>query len=535
MAPRAQRGQGVSKTTGGATPRGRAQPTDWAGMLAVLSAFGAGDHGRRLTPPAGPPPLRELCHAVNAVLDQAQADHDRIAAESLELAMGVSEHLATLARAEAGDLATRASESSSLDLIAHLGAGLNRMLGTLQVNLEREQREADYMRERTSHILAVLERAARGESAVRTEATTDDELGRLCRGVNALLDAKDEATEQAHSTLLETGIAVSDFLRALQAASNGDLSVRASQQFSNEALRSLGGMINHLLGALDNVTQEISSASHRVDSAAVELLSAAQQQAKANSEQAAALTQNASAIEELAIAAKEIERRADEVFNHARQNVELADRSVEAVAASGHAIDQIGTSTREAAKCIAALGERSMAITEVTELIDGIASQTNLLALNAAIEAARAGEAGRGFSVVAVEIRKLAENVVDSTREIKRLIKEIQDSTNVSVLATERVAKEVERGAEHSKVVAASLERMLETLRTTSDSAQGIQASTSQQTAATDEMTKIVQEFTAFSQEAAKAARESFESAEELTRLASGLRKNAESLSSPNR
>jgi methyl-accepting chemotaxis protein len=213
--------------------------------------------------------------------------------------------------------------------------------------------------------------------------------------------------------------------------------------------------------------------------------------------------------------------------------VDLAGKSFDAVTVSGRAIEQIGASTREAAKCIATLGEKSMAITEVTELIDGIASQTNLLALNAAIEAARAGEAGRGFSVVAVEIRKLAENVVESTKEIKRLIKEIQDSTSVSVLATERVAKEVERGAEHSKVVAGSLERMLEMLRTTSESAQGIQASTTQQTAATDEMTKIVQEFTSFSQEAAKAARESFESAEELTRLATGLRKSAETLRGP--
>ena len=530
MAPRERSGQDMSKATAPTGRRGRSAAVPWSEMMTVLRMFAAGDHGQRLPVPAAPAGLRELCHTVNEVLAHTAADRERMAAESLELAMGVSEHLATLARAEQGDLSVRASETSSLELMARLGSSLNGLLGTLQSTLLKEQADADYAHERTLHLLEVLDRSARGETGVRATPAKDDEMGRLARGLNTTLDAKEAAMEQAHSTMLEVGIAVSEFLATLQEATRGNLAARTQEQFGNEALATLGKMINRLLAALEDVTRDIGEASHRVDSAAVELLSAAQQQSKANSEQAAALTQNASAIEELAIAAKEIERRAHEVFGNARQNVELAARSFDAVTASGHAIEQIGTSTSEAAKCISTLGEKSMAITEVTELIDGIASQTNLLALNAAIEAARAGEAGRGFSVVAVEIRKLAENVVESTKEIKRLIKEIQDSTSASVLATERVAKEVERGAEHSKVVAASLERMQEMLKTTSESAQGIQVSTSQQTAATDEMTKIVQEFTSFSQEAAKAARESFESAEELTRLASGLRKSAETL-----
>jgi methyl-accepting chemotaxis protein len=530
MAPTERSGRGISLATAPKERRGRSPAVPWSEMLSALAAFRAGDHSQRLPEPAQPAELGALCRAVNLVLVHTAADRERMAAESLELAMGVSEHLATLAHAERGELSVRASESSSLELMSRLGGSLNGLLGTLQNLLRKEQADADYAHERTLHILEVLDRSTRGEDGVRATASRDDEMGRLAGGVNATLDAKEQAMEQAHSTMLEVGIAVSEFLATLQEATRGNLAARTQEQFANEALSTLGKMINRLLVALEDITRDIGEASHRVDSAAVELLSAAQQQSKANSEQAAALTQNASAIEELAIAAKEIERRAHEVFGNARQNVDLAGRSYDAVTASSRAIEQIGTSTSEAAKCIAALGEKSMAITEVTELIDGIASQTNLLALNAAIEAARAGEAGRGFSVVAVEIRKLAENVVESTKEIKRLIKEIQDSTSASVLATERVAKEVERGAEHSKVVAASLERMQETLKTTSESAQGIQVSTSQQTAATDEMTKIVQEFTSFSQEAAKAARESFESAEELTRLASGLRKSAETL-----
>jgi methyl-accepting chemotaxis protein len=212
----------------------------------------------------------------------------------------------------------------------------------------------------------------------------------------------------------------------------------------------------------------------------------------------------------------------------ATDNVAVAEQGQEAVGASALAIEQIGISTGEAAKRITALGEKSMAITEVTEIIDGVASQTNLLALNAAIEAARAGDAGRGFSVVAVEIRKLAENVVESTKEIKGLIKEIQDSTSASVMATEQVSKQVRHGAELSAQVGASLANMLDMLRTTAESARAIQSSSTQQTAATDDMAKTVKELTGISQNVAQAARESFESAEELSKLAGGLRTSSE-------
>jgi methyl-accepting chemotaxis protein len=343
-----------------------------------------------------------------------------------------------------------------------------------------------------------------------------------------MLAAKEQAMEELHRTSLEIGIGVSEFVQTLRAAIGGDLSARVEERYESEALSALGKMLNSLMAALEGVTKEIVEASDHLDSAAVELLSVSQQHSKSNSEQAAALTETASSIEELAVAAKEIEERAREVLSMATNNVDIARQGQNAVSASSRAIEQIGTSTNEAAKRIAALGEKSLAITEVTEIIDGIASQTNLLALNAAIEAARAGEAGRGFSVVAVEIRKLAENVVESTKEIKGLIKEIQDSTSASVMATEQVTKQVDKGAELSTQVASSLEHMLGMLQTSAESAHGIQSSTSQQTAATDDMARTVKELTSISQDAAKAARESFESAQELSRLAGSLRGSAE-------
>ncbi len=497
-------------------------------IVAALRQFQAGDTTSRVPVPAAGGDLAEVCLAVNELLDHEAADQGRVRSESMELAMGLSEHLTTLSCAREGDLSVRASEGSTIELVAKLGGEMNCLLGKLEETVTTEQQHNDYLREQTLHLLDVLARVSAGEVELRaTISNPDDEMGKLCDGVNAMLATSQEAMEELHRTSLEVGIGVSDFLATLQSATAGDMSVRAQVAYDNEVLATLGQVINRLLEGLDTVTGNIVEASDQLDSAAVQLLSVSQQQSKANSEQAASLTESATSIEELAVAAKEIEGRADELFRKATSNVDIGEQGRQAVAASAQAIDQIGSSTKEAAKRIAALGEKSLAISEVTEIIDGIASRTNMLALNAAIEAARAGEAGRGFSVVAVEIRKLAENVVESTKEIKSLIKEIQVSTSASVMATEQVTKQVERGERLSDEVAASLESMVTMLGGTAESAQGIQVSTGQQTAATDDMAKTVKELTSISQDAAKAARESFESAQELTKLAGGLRSAA--------
>ncbi len=495
------------------------------GIPAALERFRRGELSARVPVPAGDSELADICGAINELLADVEQEQERAHSETMELAMGLSEHLTMLSCARAGDLSVQASEQSTNELVGKLGGEINSLLSQLKQTVTTEQEHNDYLKAQTQHLLDVLARVGSGETQLRATITDpDDDMGRLCQGVNAMLATSEDAMEELHRTSLEIGIGVSDFLATLQAATAGDMTVRAQENYDNEALATLGAVINRLLSGLDDVTTNIVEASDQLDSAAVQLLSVSQQQSKSNSEQAASLTESATSIEELAIAAKEIERRADEVFSMATSNVEIGEQGQQATAASARAIDQIGVSTKEAAKRIAALGEKSLAISEVTEIIDGIASRTNMLALNAAIEAARAGEAGRGFSVVAVEIRKLAENVVESTKEIKSLIKEIQVSTSASVMATEQVTKQVEHGVRLSDEVAASLESMVGLLSNTAESAQGIQVSTGQQTAATDDMAKTVKELTSISQDSAKAARESFESAQELTKLAGGLR-----------
>ncbi|HSQ21780.1 MAG TPA: methyl-accepting chemotaxis protein, partial [Coriobacteriia bacterium] len=141
-------------------------------------------------------------------------------------------------------------------------------------------------------------------------------------------------------------------------------------------------------------------------------------------------------------------------------------------------------------------------------------------ALNAAIEAARAGEAGKGFSVVAFEIRKLAESVVDSTGEIESIMTEIQSAANDLVLSTEQELKQVQSGVELANVTGESLEQILETIEQTTVAAKEISAATQQQKSATEQVVKAMREVASVAQQTAAGSKQVASAAEQLSAIA---------------
>lgn len=228
-----------------------------------------------------------------------------------------------------------------------------------------------------------------------------------------------------------------------------------------------------------------------VNTSSTQILAAAEEQATASVEQSTALTETSTTVEELAATAAEI-------ANNAGTVVSIADMTFQSM-------DAIKASTGHSAKRILMLGEKSQSIGEIVGVIDDITRQTNLLALNASIEAARAGEAGKGFAVVATEIRKLANNVGGSTKQIKEIIKEIQDATNASILATEEVGKTVGKGVELSQ----------ETTKT----AKQISLATQQQRSASEQTVKTIREMTTVSKQVADSAQDTTKAIKELIKL----------------
>jgi methyl-accepting chemotaxis protein len=272
------------------------------------------------------------------------------------------------------------------------------------------------------------------------------------------------------------------------------------------------------------LTRPLRALTDHITSSSSQLLSVSRQIASGATEQAASVNQTTATLEELGAAAKQIADNASytaQATEHALTSVQAGEQVVKNTI---DLMDEIKGKTENTARDIVALGEKSQQIGSVMEIIDDIAEQTNLLALNASIEAARAGEAGKGFAVVASEIRKLAENVADSTSEVKELITELQSSTSRAVMATEEGIKTVDEGTHLAGKTGETIKNIMSVISMTTDSAKQISLATQQQQSASEQSITVIREIDKLAEQSAAASRELASSAAELDRLTADLR-----------
>jgi methyl-accepting chemotaxis protein len=254
-----------------------------------------------------------------------------------------------------------------------------------------------------------------------------------------------------------------------------------------------------------------------------QVLAATEQQASGAAEQAAAVTQTSATVEELAQTSKQIADNSQAVAQIAERTLASAEEGMQTVADTADGIEDIRLSNQASSDRILQLGERSQEIGRVLVIIDDIAEQTKILALNAAIEAARAGEAGKGFSVVAEEIRKLADSVTESTSEIGRVVREIQSSSSSLVMSTEKASKKVDEGKLLARRTADSLDTIVQQVEETTDSAKQISIATQQQRTASDQVVISMREMAQVATQSAEASRQIQSAITELNRLADSL------------
>jgi len=218
---------------------------------------------------------------------------------------------------------------------------------------------------------------------------------------------------------------------------------------------------------------------------------------------------------------------------HNCQTVADNSRKADAAAQSGAAVvretldamDQIATKVKLSAEIVESLGQRGEQIGAIVATIEEIADQTNLLALNAAIEAARAGEQGRGFAVVADEVRRLAERTTEATGEIGEMIKAIQDETRVAVRSIEEGVKQVSIGSEKAAGSGEALQEILEQIASLNMQISQIATAAEQQTATTNEINNSVQRMTDEVSTTAQGAQHATDAASRLSTLAESLQR----------
>lgn len=305
----------------------------------------------------------------------------------------------------------------------------------------------------------------------------------------------------------------------------GDLTKRLSYNGKDE-LGAICGSFNLFIEKLRNIISQISSTSSQVASAAVQLNANAEQIATGAEEVAAQAATVATAGEEMAATSGDIAQNCQMVAEGAQRASQTAQSGAEVVEKTVRVMGQIAEKVQESAKTVGSLGARSDQIGAIIGTIEDIADQTNLLALNAAIEAARAGEQGRGFAVVADEVRALAERTTRATREIGEMIKAIQQETKGAVAAMEQGVHQVESGTMEAAKSGQALQDILQQVNDVAMQVNQIATAAEEQTATTSEIssnmmqiTEVVQQTSHGAHESATAASQLSGNAEELQRL----------------
>ncbi|MFA7227887.1 MAG: methyl-accepting chemotaxis protein [Melioribacteraceae bacterium] len=317
-------------------------------------------------------------------------------------------------------------------------------------------------------------------------------------------------------------MSVNDMLLEMDKFAAGDLTVELISEKDDEVSKFYNGFnralenIRNLLSSLISLINSTASASNQISSSAEEMAAGAQEQSMQASEVAGAVEQMTKTILETTKNSSSAAEAAKHAGTIAKEGGKVINETIDGMG-------RIADVVRKAAETVRALGKNSDQIGEIVQVIDDIADQTNLLALNAAIEAARAGEQGRGFAVVADEVRKLAERTTKATKEIATMIKQIQKDTDGAVVSMNEGTVEVEKGKQLADKAGDSLTQIIKGSDEVVDMAMQVAAASEEQSATSEQISKNIEGISNVTQESTAGIQQIAKASEDLNRLTLSL------------
>jgi twitching motility protein PilJ len=345
---------------------------------------------------------------------------------------------------------------------------------------------------------------ARGAESQRLEAERQEQEAKRVNDANqaAILRLMNELQTVAEGDLTQQATVTEDITGAIADSVN----------YTVEELRSLVSQVQTTVARVTETTQQVEQTS-------TELLAASTEQLREIRETGDSVLQMAGRI-------NEVSAEAQQTVAVARQSLQAAETGLHAVQNTIGGMNAIRDQIQETSKRIKRLGESSQEIGEITELISDITEQTNVLALNAAIQAASAGEAGRGFSVVAEEVQRLAERSGDATRQIAAIVRTIQTDTQDAVAAMERSTQGVVEGARLSDAAGSALVDIDRVTRDLSELIQRISVQASEEATSANVVAQNIQHIFAVTEQTGDGTRSTAQMVRELSRTAEELRQS---------
>ncbi len=306
------------------------------------------------------------------------------------------------------------------------------------------------------------------------------------------------------------------------AQGEGDLTKRIEVK-SKDEIGELAKWFNAFVVKIHDVIAEVTDASTEVAAASTEIAASAEQIAAGANEQSQQITQVSSAVEEMSASVVEVARKSADAANSANESGRLATEGGDVVDQTITGMASINDAVSSSAASVQELGKRGEQIGEVITVINDIADQTNLLALNAAIEAARAGEHGRGFAVVADEVRKLADRTTKATEEIAGSIQAIQTETTTAVDKMNAGTEEVTTGVEKAQQAGDSLKQIVASAQDVSAMVQSIAAAAEEQSAASEEVSRNIEQIASVTRQTSEGTNQAAAAATQLSQRAETL------------
>ena len=349
-------------------------------------------------------------------------------------------------------------------------------------------------------LMLVAEALGRGDLSKKAKVKTGDELGQLGETLNQTIDRL-QGLIQTETDRDKMQHQVMNLLSVVSSAAEGDLTVKA--EVTADALGSVADAFNLMITGLMSLVTQAHNVALEIQRSTTDILHSSDRMKQGAEQQTSQIKSASDAVNAMSNTTQRMAQNADAATQTSLKATQAAIKGGASVAETIKGMQRIRAAVQTTGKKIKGLGERSLEIGAIIEVINEIATQTNLLALNAAIEAARAGEQGRGFAVVADEVRKLAERAARATKDITGLIKGIQVETSEAVTVMEEGTREVEEGTKLADQAGAALREIEQIVKQTAVLMTGITKAADDQVEVTaqvvhsmDTISKLTQETT---------------------------------------
>lgn len=375
-----------------------------------------------------------------------------------------------------------------------------------------------------------------GESTCETNGATIPVLyqaaaitnrnGEVIRGVEVLTDISNlkALSEKIEAERIYLSKSIDLLLEKMEKFAQGDLTISLNSS-SNDVIGKLYKGFEQAVTNVRNIVEQLYSTVQSIAISSAQISSSTEELAAGAQEQSSQASEVASAVEEMTRTVIDNARNATKTAEFSRINGTVAVEGGKVVEMTINKIKDIAAVVNKTAETVEHLGISSEEIGEIISVIDDVADQTNLLALNAAIEAARAGEQGRGFAVVADEVRKLAERTTQATKQITTMIKNIQAETSSAVSSMRRGSQEVNEGIKLADQAGESLKKIIDNATKAVDMINQIAAASEEQSATSEQISRSIETISSVSAESAAGIQQIAQAIDEMNRLTENLRK----------